>query len=95
MDQLYSQLYLPFFYHGKAGGGTFPERRGGGHHIQTVQRHQEDGGWALLLLLVEWQEIALLALFSHMRTINLGQPWRKIEERVKEIVKGLSYKSTD
>ena len=23
-----------------------------------------------------------------MRTVNLGQPWRKIEERVKEIVKG-------
>ena len=22
-----------------------------------------------------------------MRTVNLGQPWRKIEERVKEIVK--------
>lgn len=23
-----------------------------------------------------------------VRTVNLGQPWRKIEERVKEIVKG-------
>ena len=29
-----------------------------------------------------------LGYFIFVRTVNLGQPWRKIEERVKAIVKG-------